>query len=301
MFSRRHPYLFFILMFISVVSFVFISILCVVAFTIKSFNPSKSLASGCQKIGIIEVDGMILNSDSLVNSIKNFREEESIKAIVLRINSPGGEVGASQEIYKEIKKTVKEKSVIASLGSVAASGGYYIASCASEIVANPGTITGSIGVIMGYTNFEKFFKKIGFKPVVIKSGEYKDIGSPVREITEKERAFLEEFVKNIHLQFITAVAEGRSLDLPYVKKLADGKIYSGEEAKKLGLLDSLGNLEDAIELAGIKAGIKGKIEIVYAKKKKLSFLKYIIKTTLYEIATNFSGNNIYTGYLFRRE
>lgn len=215
-----------------------------------------------EKVGVIEIIGAIADSKDIIHNLKRFREDDSIKAIVVRIDSPGGGVGASQEIFREITKTSESKKIIASLGGVAASGGYYIAAGADGIVANQGTITGSIGVIMGYSNFQELLKKIGLVPVVIKSGEYKDIGSPVREMTKKEEEILRNLANQIHKQFIKAIAEGRGIEQSKVEKFADGRIFSGEEAKKLGLVDRFGNLEDAIEWAGRMGGIKGKVSAV---------------------------------------
>ena len=185
-----------------------------------------------ERVAVIEVTGVITDAKETLAALKRFREDKSIKAIVVRIESPGGGVGPSQEIYREIRKTIKQKKVIASLGAVAASGGYYIAAGTEGIVANPGTITGSIGVIMGYTNFQQIFQKIGLVPVVFKSGQFKDMGSPVREMSEQEKKILQGFVDKIHHQFVKDVAEGRKMAVPKVGALADGRIFTGEEARR---------------------------------------------------------------------
>lgn len=252
-----------------------------------------------EKVGIIEITGIITDSKSVIQNLKRFREDNSIKAIVIRIDSPGGGVGPAQEIFREIRKTVGVKKIVASMGAVAASGGYYIAAGTDGIVANPGTITGSIGVIIRFANFEDLLSKIGLTPVVVKSGEYKDTGSPVRKMTKEERKFLQNFVNQIHKQFIIAVAEGRNMDQSKVEPLADGRIFTGEEAKNLGLIDRIGNLEDAVEWAGRMAGIEGKISAVYAQKKKLPLLKYIIDSTLKDLVNNISNPHIWGGYLYR--
>ena len=243
MFSRRHPFLFFIIIFSAIISgtVLFMSLLLTIG------TSGTDFISG-DKVGVVEITGVVVESKDILKQIKEYREDESIKAVVLRINSPGGGVGPSQEIYREVRKTVKEKNVIASMGAVAASGGYYIASGTSGIIANPGTVTGSIGVIMGYTNFQEIFNKIGLKPVVVKSGQFKDMGSPGREMTKEEEKILTDFVNKIHMQFVKDVSEGRSMDMEKVKLLADGRIYTGEEAKTIGLVDRLGNLEDAAHL-----------------------------------------------------
>jgi protease-4 len=161
------------------------------------------------------------------------------------------------------------------MGTVAASGGYYVAAGAPLIVANPGTITGSIGVIMGFANYQQLMEKIGLVPIVVKSGDYKDVGSPVRPMEEKERAFLEAFVGKIHRQFIRDVAEGREMEIAMVEELADGRIFTGQESKELGLVDRLGNLADAVEWAGRLGGIQGEITTVYARERRISLLELL--------------------------
>ncbi len=254
-----------------------------------------------EKVGIIEINGVISDAKSTLHNLKRFREDDSIKAIVIRINSPGGAVGPAQEIYREIRKTSISKKVVASMGTIAASGGYYIAAGTDGIVANPGTITGSIGVIMGFTNYQELLSKIGLVPVVVKSGEYKDLGSPIREMKAEEKKILQEFAIKIHKQFIMDIVEGRKINRDKVESLADGRIFTGEESKELGLVDRLGNFEDAIEWAGRMGGIKGKISTVYAREKKFSFLKYItdssIKTFLNRIINPFMSAN----YLYKPE
>lgn len=293
MFSRRHPFLFFLLSFSAIMmgGIIVISLLFIIGST-------DSTISFKEKVGIIEISGVLTDAKSVIDSLKQFREDGSIKAIVIRIESPGGGVGPSQEIYREIRKTIKSKKVIASLGAVAASGGYYAAAGADGIMANPGTITGSIGVIMSYTNFREVLNKIGLVPVVIKSGEFKDIGSPVREMTDREEKLLKSFVDTVHGQFVSAIMEGRKLDRSKVEAIADGRILSGEEAKTLGLVDRLGNLEDAVEWAGNLGGIKGKIVTVYSREEKVPFIKYLIDSYLGEFINGALSPGIRGGYLY---
>ncbi len=252
-----------------------------------------------EKVGVVEVTGVILDSKEIIENIKTFREDKTVKAIVLRIDSPGGGVGPSQEIFHEVRKTIKKKKVVASLGAVAASGGYYIAAGANGVVANPGTITGSIGVIMGYTNFQEVFQKIGLTPVVIKSGEFKDIGSPVREMTETEKKILQDFVDRVHRQFVNDASKGRGVDFEKMLALADGRIFSGEEAKELGLIDRLGNLEDAVAWAGHLGGIKGKISTVYPEEKGIPMLKELISSSVKHLIESVSRSQISAGYLYQ--
>lgn len=298
MFSRRHPYLFFMLTFAAIISFVIVMI------TVSLFIGNKrsdyaGYNTGGEKVGIIELVGIISESKSIVGKIKRFRNDDSIKAIVLRIDSPGGSVGPSQEIFREIRKTVNKKKVIASMGSVAASGGYYIAAGADGIIANPGTITGSIGVMMGFTNFQKILEKAGLVSIVVKSCEYKDIGSPVREMTDKEADILQNVANSIHNQFVEAIASGRNMDKNKVASLADGRIFSGEEAKVLGLVDRLGNLEDAVEWAGKLAGIKGDISSIYIEDKKFFLLKYIAESSLKHLIYRIIYPSLSADYIYQ--
>lgn len=228
------------------------------------------------KLALVRIEGVITESDDIIKQIKKYREDPAVKGIILRIDSPGGAVGPSQEIYKEVLKTTGEKKVIASMGGLAASGGYYIACATNRIFANPGTITGSIGVIMAFSNIEELMKKIGLKTVIIKSGKHKDIGSPVKELTDEERKILQDVSDDIHGQFIEAVAKGRSLNIESVKELADGRIFSGKQAKEAKLVDELGTLEDAISYAAKLADIKGKPKILQERKEK-SFLLRLLK------------------------
>jgi protease-4 len=227
------------------------------------------------KVAILPVTGLIADSENTIEQLRKFAKDDSVKAIVIRINSPGGGVGPSQEIYEEVRKLSGKKVVVASMGALAASGGYYIACAAQKIYANPGTITGSIGVIMQFVNVKDLIDKIGLKGMVVKSGAFKDIGSPVREMKPEERELLQGVIDNVHSQFVGAVAEGRKLDRGKVADIADGRIFSGEQAKALGLVDALGNLEDAVAEAGKLAKIEGEPRVVTPPKKKLSILELL--------------------------
>jgi protease-4 len=223
------------------------------------------------RIALVRVEGMIIDSRDTVAQLKEYTEDPLIKALVLRIDSPGGAVAPSQEIYEEIKKSVQKKNVIVSMGSIAASGGYYIASPATKIIANPGTLTGSIGVIMEIPNIEGLMDKLGIKTEVVKSGRHKDMASMFKGIGAEEREILQGVLDNVHEQFIAAVAEGRTMLYDDVKTLADGRIFTGEQALKVGLIDELGSLEDAIRVAGELSGIEGK-PVVVSKKDRFSFM-----------------------------
>jgi protease-4 len=248
---------------------------------------SERQGNSTGNIGIVEIKGMILSSKQIIKDIKAFQEDDAIKAIILRIESPGGGIGPSQEIFREVMKIKTDKKVIASMGSVAASGGYYIASATDGIMANSGTITGSIGVIMEYANIMEIAKKIGISPVVIKSGEYKDMGSPLRELEESEKILFQELVDDLHLQFVTDVANSRKMDIQTIASLADGRVYTGRQAVTLKLIDRIGNLDDAVRWAGELAGIAGKLKPVYPKEDKITFIKKLADTLFKDI--NISG------------
>lgn len=296
MFSRRHPYLFFLL-----VSFSILTILVLGSLAMARWMWRSTGDSGAPSVGVIEIDGAIADSRQTIDHIRRFREDDAIKAIVIRINSPGGAVGPAQEIYREIRKTVGTKTVVASMGAVAASGGYYVASAADGIVANPGTITGSIGVIMGYTNFGELLEKIGMVPVVIKSGPYKDTGSPTREMRDDEREILQAIIQTIHAQFVTAIAEGRKMARAEVERAADGRIITGEDAQARGLVDRLGNFQDALEWAAELAGIEGAVVPVYARDKKLTLLRYLISLPFSEWVAQLIHPGIYAQYRYLPE
>lgn len=264
----------------------------------KAISGSISSSSGIaftNKVGVIPIIGAIEDSTELLKQITIFTRDKSIKAIILRIDSPGGGVGPSQEIYREIIRAREVKNVIVSMGGTAASGGYYIASAGNSIVANPGTITGSIGVIMQYYQYRELAEKIGLKMETIKSGEFKDIGNPHRELTEKEREILNAVISDIQTQFVNDVATGRNLAPEKVREIADGRIFTGAMAKEWGLVDQLGNFEDAVALARDKAGIEGDVNLVYPEKKRLSILDFIAGEAAESISkaiNNISGTRI---------
>ncbi len=223
-------------------------------------------------IGLVEVRGMILDSRETVRQLRYFLKKDDVKAVVLRVDSPGGVVAPSQEIYEEVKKFAAKKKIVVSMGSLAASGGYYISAPATLIYANPGTITASIGVIIKLSNIEALMDKIGIKSTVIKTGKFKDSGSPMRQLTAEDRAMFQSVIDSTHNQFIKAVASGRKLPEAEVRRIADGRVLSGEQALALKLVDRLGTFQDAIEEAGKLAGIKGDPEVILPPKKKINYL-----------------------------
>ncbi len=240
---------------------------------LQRWVPSISLTN---KIGVIPIEGVISSSFDITSQIEKFREDDSIKAIILRINSPGGSVAPTQEIYREIRKTIREKKVVASIGGVGASGGYYIAAAANKIVASPATVTGSIGVIMNYMQIKGLLKKLGIKLGSLKSGEFKDLGAPYRDMTDKEKRLVTDILMEIKEQFVKAVAEGRHLPIKEVEKIADGRIILGSQAKRLGLVDKMGNFQDAVELAKELANIEGKVKLVYPRYHSASLIARLL-------------------------
>jgi protease-4 len=238
---------------------------------LKMVGPVSRLPFG-EKIGVISVEGAILDSQTILTQLVSFKEDKDISAVIIRINSPGGAVAPSQEIFREIRKTAQTKKVVASLGSVAASGGYYVAAAADHIVADPGTITGSIGVIVEFIQIQDLLDKIGVGFEVLKSGEFKDMGSPHRKLTPQDKAVIQSLISDIQAQFVAAVAEGRGMPVEKVMEIADGRVFSGEKAKALGLVDELGNFQDAVEITKEMAGIRGEVELVYPKKAGLRIL-----------------------------
>ncbi len=220
-----------------------------------------------EAVAIVEVSGIIRDAREVVREIKNFSKEPNVKAIIIRIESPGGLVAPTQEIFEEIKEAKRKgKKVVASMGSIATSGGFYIALPCDKIVANPGTITGSIGVIMNFPILEKLLQKLGISFETIKSEEYKDIGSPFRMMKKEERELLKEVVDDVYQDFLEKIAEERKISLKDIKKFADGRIFSGRQAKEIGLVDTLGGLETAIKIASTLAQIKKEPKILKEKR-----------------------------------
>lgn len=228
-------------------------------------------------VGIIEVEGVIYDSGDIIKNIKDFKKREDISAVILRVDSPGGGVAAAQEIYEEIKKLSEEKVVVTSMGGVAASAGYYISLGSNYIFANPGTTTGSIGVILQGLEFHNALDSLGIRGFVIKSGKFKDTGNPFREMTAEEREYLQDYIDNIFQQFVKVVVLERKLPRDKVLEIADGRILSGEQALNLKLIDELGNMEDAIERAAEMAGIEGEPKLVYPAKKRTSLLSVLLE------------------------
>ncbi|OLC11966.1 MAG: hypothetical protein AUH29_17760 [Candidatus Rokubacteria bacterium 13_1_40CM_69_27] len=220
------------------------------------------------RVAIVELEGIIVDVEELLKDLKGHRDNPLVRAVVIRINSPGGIVGPTQELHDAIRRVRQAgKPVVASLGAVAASGGYYVAVAADQIYANPGTLTGSIGVIMQMANLENLMKKVGVDYVVVKAGHFKDMGNIARSMTAEERRVLQALLDDVHAQFITAVTEGRKLDRARVVQFADGRIFSGAQAKALSMVDELGGLEDAVNRAAKLAGLDIPPRVIPARRR----------------------------------
>jgi len=230
------------------------------------------------KVALIELKGLIYDSRDIVRQFEKYRKDRSVKAIVFRIDSPGGLVAASQEIYEEVRRVRDSgKFTVASMGGVAASGGYYVACAADTILANPGTTTGSIGVIAEVVNAEKLLKKLGLSFTVIKSGEFKDTGSPYRGITDKEKQYLQGWIDDAFQQFVDAVARERKVARDTLLRYADGRVFTGKQAKEIGLVDALGTYEDAIRIAAKRVHIKGEPQVIKERKRKVTILDLLFQ------------------------
>ena len=226
------------------------------------------LPTGGPKVAVVEIEGIIIDGTAAVRELREHADNSAIKAIVLRVNSPGGVVAPTQEIFSAIQRARKAgKPVVATLGAVAASGGYYVAAAADRIYANPGTLTGSIGVVMQMANLEGLLKKVGVEYVVVKAGAYKDVGNFARTMSPEERKMLQALLDDVYSQFVDAVAEGRGLERKEVLAFAEGRIYSGQQALALKMVDEMGGFEDAVEAAGKLANIQGRPKLVYPRRK----------------------------------
>jgi len=252
--------------------FVFLSLLLVfIAYTIGTRSGSsggKFSFSSRDKVAVLTIQDVIIDSDKYLESLNKIRKNNSVKALVVRINSPGGAVGPSQEIYSELQNIKEKFPVVASMGAVAASGGYYIACAADTIYANPGTITGSIGVIAQFISYKDLLDWAKIDVEVIKSGKFKDVGSPFRTMNEEDIKYFQELIDNVYDQFKSTVAVTRNLNKKELDSIADGKVFSGEQAQELNLVDELGNLNDAIAFAAKQGGIDGDPELIHYPEKK---------------------------------
>ncbi|MDQ1316884.1 MAG: Signal peptide peptidase SppA [Candidatus Poribacteria bacterium] len=272
---------------------IFLIFFTIIIFSSGLFSSGEPVGD---KLALIEIPGLIVRSNDVIDDIKRYNEDRSVKAIILRIDSPGGVVAPTQEIYRELNKI--EKKVIVSMGSVAASGGYYIACTADRIFANPGTLTGSIGVIMNFPRLEGLTKKIGIDREIIKSGEFKDSGSPYRNFTPDEKQIYQEMVDDVYDQFLDAVYEGRkhtNLTREQIKSIADGRVMSGRQALQYKLVDELGGFEDAVNYAAKISGIKGKPKII-KNRPRTTMLERLIGAKIKNGIDDILGNQVSIRY-----
>ena len=271
---RKHPVILGLLLLLLVGVIFFLAV-----YFFGSLTGKRSLSLG-DHVGVVTVEGLLRDSQDIVRQVEEFSRDEGIKAVVVRIDSPGGGVTPSQEIYDALVELKTKKRIVVSMGSVAASGGYLIACAADKIVANPGTITGSISAIMHFANAEELLKKIGLKSSTVKSGKFKDIGSPTRPMTPEEKALIQALVDDTYDQLLDVIARDRKIPKEALRKIADGRVFTGRQARKLGLVDDLGGMDYAVRLAGKISGIKGKPEVAYPSKKKSTLWELILQQTI---------------------
>jgi protease-4 len=230
------------------------------------------------RIGVVDLDGVILSPQPVVGQLKKFADDSSIKAIILHVNSPGGGVAASEEIYREVKRVreEKKKQVVVSIETVGASGAYYIASASNKIYADQGSIVGSIGVIAEWVNYGDLLKWAKLKSIVFKTGEFKDTGNPTRELTPAEQAYMQSLIDNMFGQFVHAVADGRGMKFDDVKAIANGKVWTGEQALSMKLIDNVGDFEAAVKDTAKSAGISGEPTLVHPEKDRRTLLDLML-------------------------
>jgi protease-4 len=287
-FRQKHPIILGLFI-LTGIFFFFIGGISLLISSLISHGPGTDIFAKKDGVGIVELKGLIISPEQVLKHLTEFRHNPNVKSIVLRIDSPGGSVGASQEIYKEVMRTNEVKPVIASMGSMGASGGYYAALGAENIIANPGTMTGSIGVIIKFPNLEGLFEKIGYRSEVIKSGPLKDVGASNRPMSEKERKLMQDLIDNVYGQFVRDIAIARGMEENTIKELADGRIYTGEQALEVGLIDSLGNFTDAIIIAAEMGGLDiENPQLLYPKVDRAFSLFNLLTNAEQSLVDNFA-------------
>jgi protease-4 len=246
----------------------------VIAITLTVGSDDSADFPFSDRVQVVDVEGELIDSRSIVDQLKRYEDSNSVKAILLNIDSPGGGVATSQEIYTEIKRLreKKDKTIVAYLSSTGASGAYYVACAANRIVANPGTVVGSIGVIAEWVNYAELLEWAKLKEVVFKTGEFKDSGSASRPLTENERKYFQGLIDDMYVQFVEAVSSGRKLDLQEVRSVADGRVFTGRDAKERKLIDEIGNFQDAVDLTAKLAGISGKPRLLRLNRQRVTLL-----------------------------
>ena len=253
----------------------FVLLAITLASIVLTFGGNESGQFGfSDRVQVVDVEGELVESRPILEQLKRYEDSNSVKAILLNVDSPGGGVAVSQEIYAEIKRLreKKDKIVVAYLSSTGASGAYYISCAANKIVANPGTIVGSIGVIAEWVNYADLLEWAKLKNIIFKTGEFKDTGSPTRPITENEKKYFQGLIDDMYVQFVEAVAAGRKLDLQEVRAMADGRVFTGRAAKERKLIDETGNFQDAVDLTAKLAGISGKPRLIRSVRQRVTLL-----------------------------
>ncbi|WP_045216390.1 signal peptide peptidase SppA [Desulfonatronovibrio magnus] len=271
-FSQRHPLIFGFMM---IITAVVIFMMAMAVFNFLFFS-EQSKMRGKQVIGVVKVNGLITDSRDIVDWISELKRKDHIRGVVIRVNSPGGVVAPSQEIYAAVRDLALEKTVVVSMGAMATSGGYYLSSPAHKIVANPGTLTANIGVKATLTNMQELMRKIGIEDQAIYSSEYKDAGTVTRPMTDREKAYFQEIMDDLHEQFVLDVAAGRNMDVETVASLADGRAMTGRQALNNGLVDKLGGMNDAVDLVRELAEIKDQVFLLEGPEQKTSLLRRIV-------------------------
>lgn len=250
-----------------------VAVFALVYFSVRSQQKSSFTGFG-DKIAVVDLEGVILTPKDMVEQLKKFADDGSIKAIIIHVNSPGGGAAASEEIYREVKRIrdEKKKRIVADIETVGASGAYYVSSATNKIFANNASIVGSIGVIAQWVNYEELMKWARLKDITLKAGEFKDAGSPMRDMTPEERTYLQGLIDDMHGQFIHAVAEGRHMKEEDIRNIANGKVWTGEQALPLKLVDQIGDFQTAVDDTAKSVGIKGEPTLVRPEKERKSVL-----------------------------
>jgi protease IV len=255
-----------------------LAVFSLVYLTLHAGTSDSALGGFGDRIGVVDLDGVILSPQPVVGQLKKFADDSSIKAIIVHVNSPGGGVAASEEIYREVKRIrdEKKKKIVVSIETVGASGAYYVASASDKIYADKGSIVGSIGVIAQWVNYGDLLKWAKLKDIVIKTGEFKDTGNPARDLTPAEQAYMQELIDNMFGQFIQAVADGRGLKFGDVKTIANGKVWTGEQALSMKLIDQVGDFESAVSDTAKSVGIKGEPTLVHPERDRRTVLDLLL-------------------------
>ena len=246
--------------------------------TLHAGSSESSFSGFGDRIGVVDLDGVILSPQPVVDELKKFGDDSSIKAIILHVNSPGGGVAASEEIYREVKriKEEKKKRIVVSIETVGASGAYYVASASNKIYADSGSIVGSIGVIAEWVNYGDLLKWAKLKNVVLKTGEFKDTGNPARDLTPAEQEYMQSLIDNMFGQFVQAVATGRGMKVEDVKAIANGKVWTGEQALSMKLIDNIGDFQSVVKETAKSVNISGEPTLVHPEKDRKTVLDLLL-------------------------